>query len=131
MKRLFTIIVAAVCLASCGGGDGDDAQNPAEQKAAYNKQAVVGKWVSRLYAPKYKSFREVAVHDTIALNADGTYRQTSEKSSIKMEGNYKVDDVYLSLEVQTYYLSFSKDTMVLGNIGFGDDNCTYKYVRLP
>ena len=29
MKRLFTIMVAAICLASCGG-DGDDAPNPAE-----------------------------------------------------------------------------------------------------
>lgn len=131
MKYSSILMTATIMLLSCGGDDGSNEPSQVDQKAAYNKQAVVGKWVSRLYAPKYKSFREVAVHDTIALNADGTYRQTREQSSIQMKGNYKVDDVYLSLEVQTYYLSFSKDTMVLGDIGFGDDNCTYKYVRLP
>ena len=131
MKYYSILMTAAIMLLSCGGDDGSNEPSQVDQKAAYNKQAVVGKWVSRLYAPKYKSFREVAVHDTIALNADGTYRQTREQSPIQMKGNYKVDDVYLSLEVQTYYLSFSKDTMVLGDIGFGDDNCTYKYVRLP
>ena len=130
MKRLFTIMVASVCLASCGDGDGDDAPNPAEQKAAYNRQAVIGKWVNRYSAPiQTTDYKEVADHDTLQFFTDGTYRWAYEKSAISGTGNYSVDDVYLKTRTFVYYISFGSDYMKLDEVGFRLSGKSYRYYR--
>lgn len=130
MKRLFTIMVAAVCLASCGGGDGDDAPNPAEQKAAYNRQAVIGKWVNRYSAPiQTIDYKEVENHDTLQFFTDGSYRYAYEKSAINGTSQYSVDDVYLKTRTLVYYISFGSDYMQLDEVGFGLSGKSYRYYR--
>lgn len=130
MKRLFTIMVAAVCLASCGGGDGDDAPNPAEQKAAYNRQAVIGKWVNRYSAPiQTTDYKEVENHDTLQFFTDGSYRYAYEKSVISGTSQYSVDEVYLKTRTLVYYISFGNDYMQLDEVGFGLSGKSYRYYR--
>ena len=129
MKRLFTIMVAAICLASCGG-DGDDAPKPAEQKAAYNRQAIIGKWVNRYSAPEgTNDFKEVADHDTLQFFTDGTYRWAYEKSAISGTGNYSVDDTYLKAGAMVYDISFGDGFMQLNENGFGSYDKAYRYYR--
>ena len=130
MKRFFTFLVAVVFLASCGGGDGDDTPNQTEQKAAYNKQAVIGKWVNRYCAPvQTNDFKEVDDHDTLQFNSDGSYRYAYEKSAISGTSHYSVDDIYLKTGAVVYYISFSNDFMQLEEVGFGSYGQKYKYYR--
>lgn len=132
MKHFLILITAimSVCFIACGSDDNNE-PSQTERTAAYNRQAVVGKWVKKFYVSQYgKGNIDPTDHDTLTLNTDGSYRHVYEKSSIWMTGQYSVDDVYLKLEVELFTLSFSKDTMLLKDVGFGADNAINKYVRL-
>lgn len=132
MKHFLILITAiiSVCFIACGSDDDNETSN-VDKLQNQNKTNIIGKWVCKFYAPRYQPYREVAYHDTLSFNADGTYRRAYEQVNTPLTGTYKVDDSYLTLDgIHIYDIYFSKDTMILGEYGYDSDNYTYNYVRL-